>query len=733
MSVRDWSWLPVLIAVCGATPSSIAGEDSPAAARAEAIVTDLRGKSVEARRTAAEKLRLSQKPMQVAALPVLIDLLMKEKDGQVRLAVLDTVTALGPDAAPAVPALVHTLRTRYGGSNLEESHQDYRSALALAAVGKPAVEGLRGLLGEKVGVRAEAIMGLGRIGPDASAAVPDLIRLLGDQDERIGREACVALGRIGDAAVGPLLVAAVDEKAVIRARAMESLGYALSADDRVRQVVLNAARDASPPVRAASLKALDRLELPADVVVPILKENLGNANEDVRTAVVDLLMRRRGLLPDLLPELDSLLTADNAEVSHVAAFLAGKAGAPAAGRLIEALGRRNSRIDQIADGLAEIGRPVVGALNDALKDAEPRVRRGAALALGQIRPMAPGTPQRLAAGLDAREPEVRIAFLTAIGYLGPRAAESVPAVRPLLRDGTAEVRFKAIEFLARAAPRDARLLADLTPLLDDPEPRVQCKTIDTIRGLGPLSREALPAVIGKLTSPSPDVRLAAAELVKTHGPAAAGAVPALIELLDDPELKLKVAAAQSLATIGKPAQPAFDRLNQLLSADQPETREAAIAAIGSLALEADILRPALIKALRDPKQEVRRSAARAIQKLGPEGAVFIPDLILLAEKSENLRTVSRLLRRFETQGPDVRSLPELIKHLDHSQDSVRLLAIKFLALAGANAKDALPALERMRSDPSAEVRKQAEAASKRIKNEPAANPGSQPPKRAVAG
>ena len=88
----------------------------------------------------------------------------------------------------------------------------------------------------------------------------------------------------------------------------------------------------------------------------------------------------------------------------------------------------------------------------------------------------------------------------------------------------------------------------------------------------------------------------------------------------------------------------------------------------------------------------------------------------MAEKKENLRSVQRLLRRFERTGPDVRSLPELVKLLDHKQDSVRLLAIKFLGLAGTSAKDAIPALERMRDDPSVEVRKQAEAACKQIQN-----------------
>ncbi len=48
---------------------------------------------------------------------------------------------------------------------------------------------------------------------------------------------------------------------------------------------------------------------------------------------------------------------------------------------------------------------------------------------------------------------------------------------------------------------------------------------------------------------------------------------------------------------------------------------------------------------------------------------------------------------------------------------MRLLAIKFLGLAGRNARDAIPALERMRDDPSVEVRKQAQAACERIKSD----------------
>ena len=94
----------------------------------------------------------------------------------------------------------------------------------------------------------------------------------------------------------------------------------------------------------------------------------------------------------------------------------------------------------------------------------------------------------------------------------------------------------------------------------------------------------------------------------------------------------------------------------------------------------------------------------------------------MAARKENLRSVDRLLRPFERSGPDVRSLPELVKLLEHDQVAVRLLAIKFLGLAGRSARDALPALERIREDPSAEVRQQAKAACEQIRNDAESGP-----------
>jgi HEAT repeat protein len=711
-------------ALCGAAVSHGMGQDGPAPDPSGVQIEDLRADDADVRRDAANKIRAADRGVQREALPAMIRVLMEEKDGQVRLAVLDAVTAMGADAAPAVPALLHTLRTDYGGQRLEETHQDYRSALAMAAIGRPAVEGLRGLLGErKEGVRAEAVMALGRIGPDAEPAIPDLTPLLGDRNERIRREAALALGRIGAAAVDPLIAATSHADAIVRERAVEGLGHLSSPDERARRAALQCASDAAAEVRAAALKSLAKYGLAEEDILPILKDNLRHEDERVRLAAVDLLVGRRTLLPLMAAECESLLMAEHDGVSRHAAFLLGRIGPDAAPRLLDGLRREGSRIDQIAEALAQIGRPVAGLLARAVGDPEPRVRRGAALALGQIRPLAPGAVERLAVGLGDPDLEVQASFLTAIGSLGPRAGDAVPSVRALLRSGSPDIRLRVIDVLSRSAPRDDHLFDDLASLLDDADARVQTRSIETLRSLGPPGRKALTVVIRKLESPDRGVQLAAAEFIGSHGQAAAEAVPALIPLLAAHDPERQTLAAQTLGTLGKASQPALDPLTSLLAAEPVKVREAAVLALGSLGLDAEPIRPHLARALRDKEPDVRRAAMSAIQRFGPQGSLFVPDIIALAEDKENLGSVQRSLRRFERRGPDVRSLPELVKQLDHDSEAVRLLAIKFLGLAGPNAKDAIASLERLREDPSAEVRKQAEAACERIKNgSPARDP-----------
>ncbi len=546
----------LIVVAWGSLALGGAGQDRPTADPSPSRLEDLRSGDLIVRRGAASRVRLAEKTVQLKALPTLIDLLMKEKDGQVRLAVLDAVTALGPDAESAIPALVHTLRTSYGGARQEESHQDYRSALALAAIGKPAVEGLRGLLKDpKENVRAEAIMALGRIGPDASAAVADLIVALGDKGDRVGGEAALALGRIGTSAVEPLIAATTDRDAMIRFRAIEALGFLPGASDRVFRVVVGCSLEADPMMRAEAVRSLGRLRCPDEVLLPILKENLRHDDDGVRRSVIDLLVNRRSLLESIASDLESLLLVEDAGVARHTAFLLGKIGPEAAPRLIKALPHRESRIDQIAEALAQVGRPALSILTQAIESPNPRVRRGAALALGQIRPLAPGVVPKLIAGLDDPDVEVKTAFLTAIGHLGPRGSQAVPTVRALLHEESAEIRLQVVVILAQSAARDDALVGDLASLLQDSDPRVQGKAIDLLQSLGPLARRSVTPVVALLKSPDPEVRRSATEFLESHGSGAVEAVPELGALLADPSPKIRMVAARTLGKLGKPAQP----------------------------------------------------------------------------------------------------------------------------------------------------------------------------------
>src|SRR5271169_4943500 len=100
--IRNLSCALLVAAVCG-DPATRARElDGPPRGETDLALEKLKAENTDVRRDAANKIRLAAKSVQRQALPQLIDRLANDKDGQVRLAVLDTLISLGPDAAPAV-------------------------------------------------------------------------------------------------------------------------------------------------------------------------------------------------------------------------------------------------------------------------------------------------------------------------------------------------------------------------------------------------------------------------------------------------------------------------------------------------------------------------------------------------------------------------------------------------------------------------------------------------------
>ncbi len=103
----------------------------------------------------------------------------------------------------------------------EGRHGTYRKRVrqVLPKIGNPAVEELRVLLrGVVPGDRLDdAVLVLHDLGPAASAAVPDLVDLLGHPEAADPEGVIEALGRIGDATVAPRLLPFLEHELKVRA------------------------------------------------------------------------------------------------------------------------------------------------------------------------------------------------------------------------------------------------------------------------------------------------------------------------------------------------------------------------------------------------------------------------------------------------------------------------------------------------------------------------------------
>lgn len=110
---------------------------------------------------------------------------LRDRDAAVRYSAVEALVGIGPDAAPAVPALASALR-------------DPDAGMRGAAAAAPAL-GDR-LRDSNAGVREAAAAALRDIGPEA---VPVLEEALKDPDAAVRWSAREALDAIGDRAIAP--------------------------------------------------------------------------------------------------------------------------------------------------------------------------------------------------------------------------------------------------------------------------------------------------------------------------------------------------------------------------------------------------------------------------------------------------------------------------------------------------------------------------------------------------
>ena len=415
-------------------------------------------------------------------------------------------------------------------------------------------------------VRAEAASALAHLGPRGRAAIPDLVRSLGDPQSAVRWNAAVALSLIGPPptsraqdAVRRALVAvlglpadrlAAAHTAHAVARALGAYGTA-AVPDLVRILQVD-----DPLSRGAAARALGTIGPPALDAVPALVA-AARASETTKAG-------RLGLEA----------AAALARVSPTAA----EPFTPLLERVLSQKGWQTRERLQAAEALALTTRPRagIGFLARTVRDRKT-------------------------------SPDEVLLALSLLGAIGPRAREqALPALAEVLRRGDVEVRDAATAALKRIAPQEGtRLLSEL-------------RDSERARALAtrPMPGGRVGRLIRELQKGTAEQRVRAADALRDPA-----AIPWLIQSLGDGELVTLPsedfpryatpggAAAESLGAIGLPALEPLATV--LADGAVPEQHQAIIALIRIGGTRGGEL---LAQVLVDPNRDlgVRVLAARSL-------------------------------------------------------------------------------------------------------------------------
>jgi HEAT repeat protein len=574
-------------------------------------------------------------------------------------------TAAKPAGTPETPAAVAQptladLRARLAAATDENGRVDAIDAIAdLGQNARPALDELVKYCDhEEIRTRWHAARAVGMIGEDAIAALPVLVRMLGDTDPIAATQAAAAIGHIR----------ADDHRAADALPAAAAAAY-----DEAKRALIQATVHPDARVRRASLRAIGILRPPVDVLGPLFAKQLADADPSVVLPAVRSLADIGGPAVPLL--VDALKHPKSRYWAAIALAEIGPEAAPAVDVLTEQLSSADvHECVQAMIALGAIGKRAAPAVDDLVRELEsrePARRLGAAFALGRIgdpaadEPLARVTggdpfmesvllwarakinpadePLRdkavlaLVRGLASEVPGVRSGSVSALSDLAPRldapAAEKV-AERfvDLLADRSDEPRTQAATALVRLGKRG---VAPLVAALDDEKRRLLA--LELLAAIGADAEPALGRLANLLADPDPAVSGDAAMVLAAIGPPAARTVPALQAMLASPadEERRRYAAAYALGRIGAEAEPALGALRELTSSKDEMLATVAtwatlrIGPTDAAAAEAAV--PLLRRALRNDVEMVRLEAAAALGELGHAALGAVPLLELVSE------------------------------------------------------------------------------------------------------
>ncbi len=472
---------------------------------------------------------------------------------------------LGPDAAPAVPAIVAALKSWcLDGRLRDEEERNGEAAIELLGkIGPDAREAVELLVTifesepsmptpGRGSCRFEVMKTLGQIGPAAVPALLDMVGRYTEDPQGFSIWTCLTYYR--PETLRPVFEQLSSDQ-VPRRRAAAGIvavfvrdKQRLPADKELAAALASLLEDADEQVRQHALNALLKIPQEAAAAIPLLVSWLQGDDTKERFAAAEALAK---IGPAALPALRDAAGSQNADVRRAAVYGIGEMKPVPQSEVPLLLALAADKVPGVQGfALASLGRArdarpeVVGFLIEALDD--PVIRYGAAEALGELGPGASAALSKLTAQLSTVGPQERVSVAKSIWQIDAASPAVFPALIEVLRDTRTVCAGQEL----RNREVDGKIVVAWGPLTEP----VSCCAANVLREMGPAAAPAVQALIEVAKCENRDAALSAVGALHAIGPAAGAAVPALNELTRSEDFYLARAAREAVLAIeGKPA------------------------------------------------------------------------------------------------------------------------------------------------------------------------------------
>jgi HEAT repeat protein len=546
------------------------------------------------------------------------------KDAELRLRALGALEQIKPAPEDVLPALKTAVQ--------DPSEAIQEGAIrSLGRLGKAGVPELRALLRRGNATRrGYAVIGLFLAGPEATAAIPDLVEILRDEtlqadDRRLADNAKMALKQIGPEAV-PALAAALKHKDEGVARRAALL---LAEFGPLARPALPALVEALADERKFVDHVQRALRAIGKEAVPALHAALKHKDVRVRRRGLEVLYSFGAANKPILPDLLALANGEDGALRRAALYALWGMGTKAreAGPIfLKALKDRDKAFRLLAiQALESIGiegtKETVSSLRESLRDSEASVARGVPAVLAKLGKA--GLPVLIEA-LKHPDAEVRLEAVRDLAAFKADARETSELLGRMASAGRRDVRWAAVETLLAIGSDGQAALRDAVPALradlQDADGSVIGTALKLLARLGPLARQAGPDLLELLDDR--DLRFAAAvALARTNPEQAARGLAVLSAAVNSSDERATREATTALRELGPLAGGAVPAL--MLALDRDETAYDAILTLAAIGPTARPAVPALVERLGDGWDRGLLPLAplhEALKKIDPEAA-----------------------------------------------------------------------------------------------------------------